>query len=141
MEETRKDLNFNPNEDEIKFLSDSLDEYNFRLVEKDNHQLLNIVKYDDYENIIGGLIGGTYWGWLYVDRLWIKDSYRKKGIGSSLLEEAEKEAIRRGCCFAHLDTMSFQALGFYKKNHYKVKTVIKDIPKGYKKYILIKKLK
>jgi ribosomal protein S18 acetylase RimI-like enzyme len=141
MEERKKDLNFNPNEDEIKFIVESLDEYNFHLVEKDNHQLLNIVKYDENNHIIGGLIGGTYWGWMYVDRLWIKENYRKKGLGSELLEEAEKEAMRRGCCFVHLDTMSFHALGFYRKHHYKVKAVIKDIPKGHKKYIMIKKLK
>ena len=78
---------------------------------------------------------------MYVDRLWINEKYRKKGLGSELLEEAEKEAKKRGCHFAHLDTMSFQALGFYKRHRYKVKAVIKDIPQGHKKYIMIKKLK
>ena len=141
MEEKRNKLNFTPNADEIKFIVDSLDEYNFCIVENDNHQLLNIVTYDDNNHIIGGLIGGTYWGWMYVDRLWINEKYRKKGLGSELLEEAEKEAKKRGCHFAHLDTMSFQALGFYKRHRYKVKAVIKDIPQGHKKYIMIKKLK
>jgi GNAT superfamily N-acetyltransferase len=71
------------------------------------------------------LLGGTYWGWLYVSILWIDEKYRKNGIGSKLLKDAETEALRRGCEYAHLDTMSFQALGFYKKKKYRVKTVIK----------------
>lgn len=102
---------------------------------------MNIVKYDNEGNIIAGLLGGTYWGWLYIDRLWVKKDFRKKGIGSLLLIEAEKEALERGCEYAHLDTMSFQALNFYKKHKYKVKTTINNIPKGHKKFILIKNLK
>ncbi len=135
------ELNLQPSEEEIRFISKALDDFNFAIVENENHTLLNIVRYDQNGNIIGGLLGGTYWGWLYVDRLWVEKDYRKKGIGSQLLKEAENEAVTRGCENAHLDTMSFQALGFYKKHKYKVKAVIKDIPKGHKKYILIKRLK
>lgn len=134
-------MNFNPTEEEIRIVSKALDDFNFEIVENENHKVLNIVKYDDEGNIIAGLLGGTYWGWLYIDRLWVKRDYQKSGIGSSLLIEAEKEALVRGCEYAHLDTMSFQALDFYKKHKYKVKTTINNIPKGHKKYLLIKKLK
>ena len=134
-------INFEPTEDEIKIVSKALDDYNFEIVENENHRVLNIIAYDNEGNIIGGLLGGTYWGWLYIDRLWVKKDFRKMGIGSFLLIEAEKEALARGCKYAHLDTMSFQALDFYKKYKYKVKATIKNIPKGHKKYILVKKLK
>jgi len=63
------------------------------------------------------------------------------GLGSKLLKAAEAEAKGRGCGFAHLDTMSFQAKGFYEKNGYSVKYEIKDIPKGFSKYLMIKELK
>ena len=134
-------ISFDPTEEEVKIVSKALDDYNFEIVENENHKKLNIVKYDKEGNIIAGLLGGSYWGWLYIDRLWVKKEFRKKGIGSSLLITAEKEALVRGCEYAHLDTMSFQALDFYKKHKYKVKTTIKNIPKGHKKYILVKKLK
>jgi GNAT superfamily N-acetyltransferase len=126
--------------EDIQSVINGLDEFNESIVGKDNHKALNLIIKDESGKIIAGLIGGTYWGWLYVDRLWVDKSYRKKGIGKSLLEKAENEAKRRGCLNAHLDTMSFQALEFYKKQGYIVKCEIEDIPRGYSKYHLIKQL-
>ena len=90
--------------------------------------------------MIGGILGGTYWGWMYVDILWVHESHRKQGIGSKLLQAAETEAIRRGCHHVHLDTMSWHAPEFYKKHGYEVIGILHDIPKGNQKYLLMKAL-
>ena len=74
-----------------------------------------IVEYKDNHEIIGGLLGGTYWGWLYISILWVDEKYRHQGIGKKLIAEAKQEAEKRGCKYAHVDTMSFQAPKFYKK--------------------------
>ena len=103
-------------------------------------QLLNLVEYDAEGNVIGGLLGGTYWGWMYIDILWVKEDYRRKGIGSKLLAQAEEEAVRRGCHHVHLETMSWQAPKFYEKYGYEVIGILPDIPKGNQKYLLIKSL-
>ena len=108
-------MNRDPNENEIKYIRDSLYRFNEEIVGSDGHEPINIVDYDSEGNIIGGILGGTYWSWMYVDILWVHEDHRKKGIGSKLLHEAEKEAIRRGCHHVHLDTMSWQAPEFYKK--------------------------
>ena len=133
-------MNCNPSENEIDFVRESLAQYNNEHVGDDGHTPLNIVQYDDEGNIIGGILGGTYWGWMYIDILWVKENHRKKGIGSKLLREAEKEAIRRGCHHVHLDTMSWQAPEFYKKHGYEVIGMLPDIPKGNQKYLLLKSL-
>ena len=133
-------MNTNPNENEIKYIRESLYKFNETIVESDNHAPINIVEYDIDGNIIGGIIGGTYWGWMYVDILWVHEDHRKKGIGSKLLREAEKEAIRRGCHHVHLDTMSWQAPDFYKKHGYEIIGILPDIPSGNQKYLLIKAL-
>ena len=86
------------------------------------------------------IIGGTYWGWMHIDVLWVHEDFRKKGIGSKLLVEAENEAIRRGCHHVHLDTMSWQAPEFYLNHGYKVIGILPDIPDGNKKYMLQKSL-
>jgi ribosomal protein S18 acetylase RimI-like enzyme len=77
---------------------------------------------------------------MYIDILWVQADFRRRGIGSKLLVEAEKEAARRGCHHVHLDTMSWQAPEFYKKQGYEVIGILPDIPSGNQKYLLMKAL-
>ena len=133
-------MNNNPSKKEIDFIRDALANFNNAHVGEDGHAPINFVEYDDDGEIIGGIIGGTYWGWMYVDILWVHENHRKKGIGSKLVHEAEKEAICRGCHHVHLDTMSWQAPEFYQKHGYEVIGVLPDIPKGNQKYLLVKAL-
>ena len=133
-------MNYNPTEKEISFINRALEKFNEKKVGSDNHQLLNIIEYDENGNIIGGILGGTYWGWMHIDILWVHENFRKKGIGSLLLKSAEEEAYKRGCHSVHVDTMSWQAPEFYKKHGYKMISELNDIPTGYKKYHLIKEL-
>ena len=133
-------MNFEPNETEIRFISESLKQFNDQAVGEDHHTPLNIVEYDKSGSIIGGLLGGTYWGWMYIDILWVREDHRRQGIGSKLLQKAEQEAARRGCHHVHLDTMSWQAPAFYQKHGYEILGVLPDIPNGNQKYLLFKKL-
>ena len=133
-------MNTNPTEKEIEYIRASLYDFNKKIVGDDGHTLLNIVEYDGQGNIVGGILGGTYWGWMYIDILWVQEDCRHKGIGSKLLVKAEKEAARRGCHHVHLDTMSWQAPEFYKKHGYEVIGVLPDIPSGNQKYLLMKAL-
>ena len=133
-------MNISPNENEIQYIREALGQFNDAIVGGDGHTPLNIVEYDESGKMIGGILGGTYWGWMYVDILWVHESHRKQGIGSKLLQVAETEAIRRGCHHVHLDTMSWQAPDFYKKHGYEVIGILPDIPKGKQKYLLMKAL-
>ena len=90
-------MNITPTENEIKYIREELNQFNNERVGEDGHTPLNIVEYDTNGNIIGGILGGTYWGWMYVDILWVHENHRKKGVGSNLLHKAEEEALRRGC--------------------------------------------
>lgn len=133
-------MNTNPTDNEIKYIRDALYKYNEDIVGADGHVPINIVEYDGEGNVIGGIIGGTYWGWMYIDILWVDQNHRKKGIGTKLLCEAEKEALNRGCHHVHVDSMSWQAPEFYKKQGYEVIGILPDIPIGNQKYLLIKNL-
>ena len=133
-------MNFNPSEEEINFVNDALRQFNDQKVGPDNHVLLNIVEYDENKNVIAGILGGTYWGWMHIDILWVDEKFRGQGLGSKLLEAAESEAKKRGCHSVHVDTMSWQAPEFYKKHGYKIISELDDIPAGNIKYHLIKNL-
>jgi len=69
--------------------------------------------------IVGGLVGHTYAGWMFVAGFWIEEKFRGKGFGSKMIKAAEKEAKRRGVTNVYLDTFSFQAPGFYRKLGYR----------------------
>ena len=133
-------MNYNPNKNEIEFVNNALEKFNNMHVGPDNHVLLNIVEYDENQNVIAGIFGGTYWGWLHIDILWVDENFRSKKIGSRLLIAAENEAKKRGCHSVHVDTMSWQAPEFYKKHGYELISELDNIPNGYKKFHFIKRL-
>ena len=90
--------------------------------------------------ILGGVIGSTYWDWLHVDLMWIKEEFRGRGYGQRLLTQVEEEARRRGAKNAYLDTFSFQAPDFYKRQGYQVFAELQDFPAGHQRYFLKKQL-
>jgi len=92
------------------------------------------------EEVAGGLIGEIYWGWFYVDLLFIKEDLRGKGYGSRILMLAEEEARKNNAMNAFLDTFSFQSPDFYKKHGYQVFGELKDFPPGHTRYYLTKQL-
>ncbi|MBN2148420.1 MAG: GNAT family N-acetyltransferase [Anaerolineales bacterium] len=91
-------------------------------------------------NIVAGLTGSTYWGYLYVGRLWTEERLRGEGLGSRLLADAEQAARGRGCHAAHLMTGDFNALPFYQKRAYVIFGVLHDMPPGHTQYFMCKKL-
>lgn len=107
----------------------------------DNHfQRLCFVLQTPDQEIIGGVLGETYWEWFYIDLLWVKDELRGQGYGHRLLTIAEQEARQRGAKNAYLDTFSFQAPDFYKQHGYQVFGELHDFPPGHQRYFLKKRL-
>lgn len=125
---------------DIEFIKNNLKRHNEKFTVPDNHKELAVFLKDEAGKIKGGITGGTYWDWLYIDSLWIEESMRLKGYGKKLLEVAEKEAKKRGCNNAHLDTHDFQVVNFYQKNGYEICGQLDDLPVGYNRYLLKKKL-
>ena len=79
---------------------------------------------------MAGLTAELYWGWMFVDDLWVHESLRHQGYGSRLLAAAEEEAQKRGCARVWLRTFSFQARAFYEKYGYRVVGQLDDYPPG-----------
>jgi len=90
--------------------------------------------------VAGELIGEIYWGWFYVDLLFIKEELRRHGYGGRILTLSEEEARKNGATHAFLDTFSFQSPDFYKKHGYQFFGELKDFPPGHTRYYLTKQL-
>jgi GNAT superfamily N-acetyltransferase len=115
---------------DVEFVNARLREHNLLHAEDDEQRPLAVFVRDADDAIAGGLLGGTYWGWLYIDALWIREDARHAGHGGALLRVAEHEALRRGCQHAHLTTHDFQARPFYEKHGYTVFGQLADLPQG-----------
>ena len=89
----------------------------------------------------GGLIGQRKGDWLSIDYLWVCETVRGEGAGSQLIKNAEGVAREKGCRHALVDTISFQALPFYQKKGYTLKTTLDDFPlEGMARHYLTKAL-
>jgi GNAT superfamily N-acetyltransferase len=118
----------------------AISDYNKQQAGEDQAQSLCFVLRAPDEEIVGGVIGATYWDWLHVDLMWIKEEFRGRGYGQRLLTAAEDEARQRGAKNAYLDTFTFQAPGFYEKYGYQVFGELSDFPAGHQRYFLRKQL-
>lgn len=94
---------------------------------------------DEGRAIVGGVYGGTMWGWLMIDGLWVDDGLRGQGYGARLLAEAEAAAARHGCRGAWLGTFDFQARDFYEPHGYTVFAELPDFPAGHTHVHLVKR--
>lgn len=86
----------------------------------------------DSDAVTGGLWGYSVADWLFVDLLVVPERWRKRGLGTSLMQKAEEIAVARGCAGIWLHTGTFQAPGFYEKLGYRPFGELADFPKGYK---------
>ncbi len=115
--------------------------YNWTKVEKPIFEPLAIVLRDSQsDEIIGGLWGESYGGWLYVDSLIVPETLRKSGKGTLLMKEAEAIARKRGCIGIWLDTHTFQTPAFYEKLDYQLLGKLRDFPPGYDKHYYFKRI-
>ena len=64
---------------------------------------------------------------------------RGQGNGAGMLQVAEAEAIRRGCQYAYVDTMDYQAPEFYQRLSYTIAGQLDDWDShGHAKLFLVK---
>ena len=101
---------------------------------------LTLLLRDAEGDVRGGLLAEMYWGWMFVDILWVDESLRGQGHGTALMRAAEEEAVRRGCANAYLDTFDFKARPFYERLGYEVFGRLDDFPPGGTRWFLRRRL-
>jgi GNAT superfamily N-acetyltransferase len=114
--EPKYELTDTPPSDAFQRMWSSLLEFNEHAVGNAKSRILAILLQDPTTaELIGGLWGRSLWGSLFVDIMFVPEALRGNGIDSTLLQQAEKEAIRRGCRDMWTETYAFQARPFYEK--------------------------
>lgn len=126
-----------PSAETRRSLGDAIDEFNARTVPQDAQRFALLLR-DDHNQLVGGLTGRLSWRWLFVEALWVGDTWQRRGIGRALLTRAEAYAVTAGCHSAWLDT--FQARDFYLALGYRQFGVLHDYPPGQARFFLRKRL-
>ncbi|MBI0433145.1 GNAT family N-acetyltransferase [Roseomonas sp. KE0001] len=88
--------------------------------------------------VLGGLTGRTDKGWLFIELFHLPEALRGGGLGAALLARAEAEARARGCVGAWLDSYSFQAPAFYRRQGYTEFGHVPDNPPGHTRHFFRK---
>lgn len=104
------------------------------------YEEVNLFIKNEKDQVLGGIMGEVCWNWLEIHVLIMDESLRKNGYGSKLLMEAEEIAKERKCDFIKLDTLSFQALEFYKKHGYEVYGTLPYVGRDFDHYYMKKDL-
>jgi GNAT superfamily N-acetyltransferase len=120
-------------------IREMLRDYNARFIGRPDWLPLVITALDGDEGLAGGLVGEYGLGWLHVTMLAVAPERRRTGIGAQLLEHAEQWARQRGALGVYLDTIEFQALGFYTRLGYRRFGEQADNPPGFVRYHLEKR--
>jgi GNAT superfamily N-acetyltransferase len=112
-----------------KFIAAGLESFNRRHMTRSPPKSFAITAKENGK-VRGGLMAEGIGEWMLVSLLWVEDGFRRRGYGTSLLRKAEAEAKGRGAKGILVDTFSFQAPAFYKKQGYSAYGQVNDFPEA-----------
>ncbi len=90
--------------------------------------------------VLGGALGRSSLGLLFLDLLWLPEEMRGNGLGREILGRFETEGVRRGCIAGVVYTISFQAPGFYERCGWQRFGEVASLPDGTSRIFLTKRL-
>jgi GNAT superfamily N-acetyltransferase len=122
------------------FIVNGVDNYNIAATGMAAYFPVNFVLRSERGDVIGGVLGQLWGGWLQITFLWVAEAARGQGYGRRLVQAAEAYARARGALGATLETFSFQARPFYERLGYEVFGTLDGYPPGHAKFFLRKKL-
>lgn len=127
-------LEFNDLEDANELLSN----FNYKLTETDlNKVFFNcLVSVDDKIN--GIIVYNLFYDRIEIEYIIVPEKYRKKGIGTKLLSEIEKENINN--ITLEVRESNIAAINFYKKNGYKIEAIRKNYYDNEDGYLMMKEI-
>lgn len=114
-----------------------LGEYNDRFV-SDAEDLSCLI--EERGKCLGGVNAFRLGDLLMVDRLWVAEEQRGRGLGKRLLTAVEERGKVQGALRVELNTFGFQAPGFYEKMGYRRLAVLEPAVGKWGHYFYVKEL-
>jgi N-acetylglutamate synthase-like GNAT family acetyltransferase len=110
-----------------KAVLDGLISYNTEKMGKQKYKRF-AVSLRERNKVVGGIVGEVWTTVLFIQLFWIEQKLRGKDHGTKLIRAIEDDARRFGATHSYVDTMSFQAPGFYRACGYREFGSIKGYP-------------
>ena len=123
-----------------QFIVDGVDYSNIARTSLPDYFPVNFVLRGERGDVLGGVLGQLWGGWLQITYLWVAEAARGAGHGTRLMADAEAYARSRDAVGATLETYSFQARPFYERLGYEVFSALDGYPPGHLKFFLRKAL-
>lgn len=117
-----------------------LNDFNDAVTGISDRQPVAIMVCDNKGKPLGGMIGRSSLGLLFLDLFYLPAALRGKGLGSRLLARFEQIGRERGCQSAVLYTISFQAPAFYARHGWQNFGEIACSPPGTRRIFMSKAL-
>jgi len=124
---------------EVAALDERLYQFNVAATGIADGRELGVFAHDDAGALAGALTATTWGGCCEIRLLWVAEGERRRGLGRTLVDAAERAARARGCTQMLLHTHSFQAPDFYRRLGYQVIGEIPDYPRGHQNLVLLKR--
>lgn len=131
------------NKEDREFIRRKLIEHNTASLPAEIKSPLDEVSFiarNENGEIIGGIAGTGFWQHMHIDFLWVDEAARGRRIAEQLMGEMEQYARKAGCRLIVVDTFSFQAPGFYKKQGFVEFGVLENHPAGHSQHYFEKRL-
>lgn len=129
-----------PSQEEIELLASRIADHAHEVVDDPGFHPVAVFAEDATGSIVGGVTGSINWTWLSVKLLWVSKDVRGTGLGRRLMEAIEDLGRARDCLHAHVDTLGFQAPGFYMRLGYEPFAKLSDYSPGHPRIYLRKRL-
>ena len=127
-----------PDPDVVVRLGDEISAFNFGVTGVHDGREFYAAVHDEQDDLVAGVYGWTWGGTGWIERLWVRESDRGRGLGTRLLAAVESEARHRGCTQLALSTHSFQAPGFYRRHGFAIAGEVAEYPAGHS-YLLLRR--
>lgn len=128
------------NEEQSEHLDNMLDEYDYSFIKFKLDGDVEIGIMDEGQLVAGLLATMTVYKIMYVSSVFVKEEYRRKGLGTLLMREMEKRARDLGANMIRLDTFEWQGRGFYEALGYEQVGRYTNDEDGFSEYFFLKRI-
>lgn len=121
--------------EDVAWIEERMKEFDRQFLPEENIRSINYLVRNERNEPIGGIVAQTRYRTVCINTIWIRQDYRKKGIGRYLIELVEKRAKELGCIVSSLGTFEkFNTKEMYEHLGYKVVSTSIDSPEGHTGY-------